>query len=326
MDFPKYPHIDPLYKLQQQILACEEVVCTEKIHGANFRVMSPSTARTRGDIVFGSRNNVVTADSGFYANKPVMWFLNRPEILDWMVGRFFGRDVVLFGEVYGSGIQRGVKYFNIDAMEFRAFDLMVDGRMLDYGEFADLTDEIDIRGAPLLYLGPPLLSKLNSLLECDSTVGKRNGVDTEGKPNIAEGYVVRPTKMTKDHHGQWLIAKHKSEGFAEEQKGRKGPISPRIPSDAQLLAERYVTRGRVLNAREKWMSSGGVVHDHMKDMQWLPEVVIADVKDDLMWLDVDESEALDAAYEQKAFNSAITKQTAVVYSGILKEQLKEAAE
>lgn len=317
-EFFRYPHIDALHK-QTIIFSCEEIVVHEKLHGANFRVMFPAGLASPNQIRFGSRNREVGLGGGFYGDRPIALWLNNPDLLTNIIGlvdKYYpDDDVIIYGEVFGPGIQKGVKYFAEDKIGFRAFDVRVGERFIDYDAFLCFCAAVNLAMVPQVYRGPPSTEKLNALLEVNSDEALRNGVVE--KTNIAEGVVIRPTKMFKDHHDQWVLAKHKSLGFAEGGQGKRGPVAPKASNPCLAVAEEYVTRGRLLNAVEKLTSSGIEVRNDMGDMQKLPGVVHGDI---LLDLDKDEYGHLD----EKGLKSAITRQCAIVYKGILNERLQAA--
>jgi hypothetical protein len=107
MIYHKYPSIVALNK-QPEIFSADEVVATEKIHGANFRVFIPAYTTSADEIRFGSRNQVFDKDNeGFYGGRPIKWFKDQPELLQQLTGICAVCNVIIFGEAYGAGIQKG---------------------------------------------------------------------------------------------------------------------------------------------------------------------------------------------------------------------------
>lgn len=328
-EFFKYPHIDGLHKVPE-IFSCEEIVATEKIHGTNFRVMFPAKTNDCKTVRFGSRNNEIGLGSGFYGDGPINWWL---KVLREHWGAFLeaischfedGHDVIIFGEWFGTGVHGGVSYYDGDAKDFLAFDVMVGGVLVDHDTFAAFCADVRLGAAPLVYRGKPSVDVLNALLEQNSIVAKVNGVTLE--KNIAEGVVIRPTKMKKNHHDQWIMAKHKSTGFAEDNKGKRGPVTAKAYAGPHLLlAERYVTRGRLLNALDRAKENGFIIiQNSMADMQVLPTIVFDDVY--LDFLSADDLTEEEKHTDHKALKSAVTRQTAIVYKALLNEQIGQAAE
>lgn len=321
--FKKYPHISNLHK-EQDILTCVEVVSCEKVHGTNFRVMIPGDG---GVPLFGSRNNIVGLGGGFFGDRPINWFLEveqghlltRVKRVEESAIRIYpGKDLIMFGEFFGSGVQNGVSYVTDQSTHFLAFDVMVDGTLIDFDEFVTFCLAADVPMVPVVYRGAPTLEALNSLLEQDSVVAKAHGV--EGR-NISEGVVIRPTKMILNRFGEYVMVKHKSLSFAEEMMGKKGPAPLKAYNPCLDIATRYVTRGRVLNALDKAKEQGLKIINDMHDMKVLPEVVYQDVCLAMSECD-DGSQTCFDMIDARALRSACTKVTGVVYSSLLRESLE----
>lgn len=318
MSFDKYSSIDNLYKVPD-IFTAEEVVCTEKIHGCNFRVQLEQVYPGDWKITYGSRNHEVALGSNFYGDKPVRWFT--PERLEELVHAAFfltkgnGAPVTIYGEIFGSSIQRGVRYLPQEhdgEVEFRAFDVKVEDTFLDYANFEAFCISSGLPKTPVVYRGPPLLEKLNACLEIGTFVGWLEGLD---EPlDIAEGVVIKPTREMKNSRGDRLIAKHKSEGFSERNPGKRPATQDRWPNLALAIAGQYVTRGRILNAIEK-CAEGGIIVTDMSAMKYLPSVVYNDVATDVVG---------DDAYpngDEKALRSAVVRQTGIELKKILNERM-----
>jgi RNA ligase (TIGR02306 family) len=97
--------------------------------------------------------------------------------------------VILYGEVYGQGVQ-SLHYGCNKKKGFRAFDVYVDGDFLDFHGFADLCDLHGVERVPVLYQGPFDLEKIKEISNGRSTV--------PGANNIREGVVVRPAVERRD--------------------------------------------------------------------------------------------------------------------------------
>lgn len=316
MSFDKYSSIDNLYK-RPDIFALEEVVCTEKLHGCNFRVHYEADSLKPS---FGSRNNEVKLGSGFYADRPVQWFLDRPLLLSAMQKAVYAlpgnHAVTIYGEIIGARIQKGVTYLPDEEITFRAFDVKVGDTYLDHNAFVAFCNLAMLDRVPVLYIGKPLLSVFDRYLEIDSYEALDNGVRVE--KNISEGIVIKSTKELRDVHDNRMMAKHKSQGFAEATHTPRPTKDPRWTNPCLLVAETYVTRGRVLNAIEKAESHslGHKVTD-MSAMKYLPAFVFNDVLRDYENEPGETASDLDA----KGLMSAITRQTGIVLKGILNERI-----
>jgi RNA ligase (TIGR02306 family) len=109
---------------------------------------------------------------------------------------------VLYGEVFGPGIQ--AYQYGQRAMSFRAFDLMVDDRYLDYDAFLALCGEHGVAVAPEIYRGPFSLAAIRKVSEGDSKVGGKEG---------REGVVVKPVRERYDPEIGRVILKYIGDSY-----------------------------------------------------------------------------------------------------------------
>ncbi len=94
---------------------------------------------------------------------------------------------ILYGEVYGPGIQPYT--YSQKSIAFRAFDLLVDGKFLDYAAFVACCQQHGVETVPLIYRGPFSLSAIKQLSDGASLVGGQQG---------REGVVVKPAQERQD--------------------------------------------------------------------------------------------------------------------------------
>jgi Rnl2 family RNA ligase len=310
--FRKYPEIVRLEK-RPEILSVRQVVATEKIHGTNFRVFFPAGMTSIAEVRFGGRNEELAEGDGFYGGRPVRWFKDRPALLQRMFDVLSSHgfsDVTVFGEAFGAGIQKGVRYASSDEILFRAFDVMVGDNFVTYDLFVTLCDQMQLPRVPEVWRGEPTLAALDALLEQGSTEAMNNGVVAER--NVAEGVVVRSNPLLRDVFGQWLIIKHKSEKFAEVAKERPSPSAGAEP--AQAFAETYVVEGRVTNALGRLRDRGVAVENDMADMRALVPEIIADL---LKEQSPEWQAAIAAGASDKQVRGAVTKTLGTVYRRML---------
>jgi RNA ligase (TIGR02306 family) len=96
-------------------------------------------------------------------------------------------QAVLYGEVFGSGIQSYT--YGQKTLAFRAFDLMIDGKFLDYADFVAWCEKYGIQTVPLVYRGPFTLATIKGFSDGASLVGGKHG---------REGVVVKPVQERQD--------------------------------------------------------------------------------------------------------------------------------
>ncbi|WP_310482225.1 RNA ligase family protein [Chamaesiphon sp. VAR_48_metabat_403] len=91
------------------------------------------------------------------------------------------KQAILYGEVYGQSIQ--AYSYGERKINFRAFDLMLEGKYVDYTTFKSLCDRHQVEQVPLVYEGAFSLDVIKSHSDGDSLVGGNHG---------REGVVVKP--------------------------------------------------------------------------------------------------------------------------------------
>ncbi len=165
------PHydIEGLRKHEKMFEPGEPVIITEKIHGSNGR-----WAYLNGQLFCGSRTRF-RVDSVW--NKMAAQY-NLEDILSAVPG------IVLYGEVYGSGIQDldyGLAKDEQRVLFFDVYDTR-SGLWWDYDRFHIFCKANDLPTAPELYRGPFDLAHAYKLAEGQSTIA----------PHVREGIVIKP--------------------------------------------------------------------------------------------------------------------------------------
>lgn len=179
----EYTDVENLRNFPDVLTDGEDVVVTEKLHGTNCRV-----ALIEGELMAGSmsvrrRRPERLADSLYW--QP----LALPGVENLL--RDFGqahRQVILFGEVFGSKIQ-SLNYGQVGTLGFRAFDLMRDGKYVDAADFEAACARFGVPTVPALYRGPYSLTGVKALSEGNTTLGA---------DHIREGVVVKPARERVD--------------------------------------------------------------------------------------------------------------------------------
>lgn len=185
--FPKYGGILNFHKEPTLIREGEHVTITEKIHGTNSRIGLVRNDFTSWCLMFGSNNKRRAFGQGSLYEKPFQMFPNLPKLL-----RSVGENqVVLFGEIFGAGIQ-DLNYGKTQA-SYRAFDLLVDGVYVTRQQLKEWCEELGVPVVPVLYEGPFSVDKAWELARGNTTI--------DGAAHIREGVVV----TTNDHRQLKLI-------------------------------------------------------------------------------------------------------------------------
>jgi len=203
--FPAYLEIENMRSYPDVIQDGEEVVATEKIHGTNCRVgfvvNDGQMVRMAGSK--GLRRKEPESDEAKRLN--TYWYPHTlPEVTALLADlRKTGYEqAVLYGEVYGRGIQAYT--YGQNTIAFRAFDLMVEGKFVDHDEFSALCRLHGVDVVPIVFRGAFSLATIKQLSEGDSLVG--GGL-------AREGVVVRPTVERQDVRIGRVILKYISDTY-----------------------------------------------------------------------------------------------------------------
>ena len=197
---PAYTEIGHLRRYHTLFWTGEEVVCHEKIHGANARYLM-----LKGKLHVGSHNRwVKQGDNPWWQiaeNTAFCQFLEHHP------------DLIFFGEVYGPQIQNLT--YGVKKPTFRLFDVFdtSNGMYYDYDKLRMLQDEAmrwGVDSAPVVYSGPFNFQKIEELAELDSLV-------CPGQ--LMEGLVVRPRRSRYVLELDRLILKIHSQRFLLQKNG-----------------------------------------------------------------------------------------------------------
>jgi len=252
-EFPKYGETANLHR-GQEVLE-HTVVVTEKLHGTNTRFVYLE----KHGLVVGSRNNTVYKDGMKSDNDGYNfsgWLLDRPEVVE-AAKKYAGH--VVYGELHGPGIQKGVTYSK--EKDFRVFEVRdPEGNFMDWADTVRISEDLGLRTVPVLLEGRVTVDDLDQLMDKNSQTAIDNGLEAED--NIAEGVVIKPLKATRDHRGNWLRVKYKSEKWAENAKApktrRADPELAALQARAKEFAVSVTTVGRVATVVDHITRDGNV--------------------------------------------------------------------
>jgi RNA ligase (TIGR02306 family) len=169
----------------------EEVVLTEKVHGANGRF-----AWHRDRLWCASRTRFPKDGPG-----EMWWTVAHALGLDEVLARFPG--LAVYGEVYGQ--VQDLKY-GIKGASLVVFDILdiAARRWFDVDEMHATAAEMGLPTVPVLYRGP-WSPGLASLAEGPTVLG--------GGAHVREGWVLRPVKERHDHRLGRVLLKRHGEGY-----------------------------------------------------------------------------------------------------------------
>lgn len=179
----------------------EEVVLTEKIHGANGRF-----AWHRDRLWCASRTQ-------FYKPGEGMW--QRVAEAEGLAAKLASvcPGIAIYGEVYGQ--VQDLRYGKAGA-NLVAFDALEIGtrRWLDYDEYRDLTERLGVLRVPELYRGP-WTSDLVKVAEGESVLAGANGAK-----HVREGWVLKPARDRVHPELGRVILKRHGEGYLTRKEAR----------------------------------------------------------------------------------------------------------
>ena len=220
----------------------KEVVATEKIHGTSVRIGAIDDVFRIGgrNQEFDFQTSNPSAGYGFMG-----WIHQQKDLAEKVrrVSKETGKDLIIYGEWHGNGIQKGIHYFPKENKDLRIFGARLNDEIQDWNMVANIANAIGIRTVPLLYRGVPDLAIFDQLRVGKSVVAEENGLIEEG--NFAEGIVISAIPMAKFGE-RWLIAKHKHPKFEERislQNEAKKPME--ISSLAVAFVEEFWTEQRL---------------------------------------------------------------------------------
>lgn len=219
--FPQYTGIENLRSYPEMFELGERVAIHEKLHGTNTRVGIICSTYT--DVVpqwvpmAGSHRLVRKPPVEGDARQSIYWFpwsISAVKALLAHIAESLScdspamRQVVLYGEVFGPGIQSYT--YGQSSLAFRAFDLMIDGQYVDVETFWALCDAYNVPTVPLVGVQPYSLDAIKEASEGVSLIGGRHG---------REGVVVRP--MQERNHAKIgrVIGKYLSDAYLFSKAG-----------------------------------------------------------------------------------------------------------
>jgi RNA ligase (TIGR02306 family) len=229
--FHHYTDIENYRNFPDLIAEGEEVLFTEKLHGKNCRVGLVLTPEAEGGWTFmagshGQRRKELDAKgrrSQFWEvlTEPVRALLRH--VAETAHAAWAGtvpNNVVLFGEIYGCGVQDMWYGLENGKFAFRAFDLSVNGKYVDFDVKAELFARFGVEAVPILYRGPFSKAQVEEHVSGPTTLC---AADKAGKFKGREGIVITPvrerTASVEDRLFDRVILKAISFDYLERKGG-----------------------------------------------------------------------------------------------------------
>ena len=205
----EYPKIQTVYKRDMEnkgktllegqwtqpefeYLANNQWLFTEKVDGTNIRIMVGPHS-----VTFGGRTDAAQIPAQLL-NRLNDVFLP----LTGMLCSMLGDDACLYGEGYGSKIQKGGGNYRPD-QDFVLFDIRVGDLWLGWHDVVDIARQLRIQAVPVI--GQGTLFEAITMARC--------GIRSSWGNFPAEGIVARPAVDLVTRRGQRIITKIKSKDF-----------------------------------------------------------------------------------------------------------------
>lgn len=187
--FHKYTDIENFYRYPNAIEEGAPVRMTEKIHGMNCRLGLVKYG-SDFELMAGSHNIRLKSPPPNTSKAPVFWECMTPDIIGLLEQESDGKhNVMLFGEVFGLGIQD--MDYGCSEPIFRVFDMSVNGKYVNFSDLLLACLRHDVPMVPLLYKGP-----FSRAVMEDCTDGPTYYGGVRSKFKGREGVVVTPLTET----------------------------------------------------------------------------------------------------------------------------------
>jgi RNA ligase (TIGR02306 family) len=205
--FVEYTEIENMRNFPDIFTQGESVVLTEKIHGTSSRVGS-----VEGELMGGSKavRRKRPTDDKFDAS--IYWYSLSLESVRTLVESLgtSARQVILFGEVYGSKIQ-SLHYGQKGTLGFRAFDLLVDGHYLNWPDFVATCHQFGVETVPVVATIPFDITEVKQRSEGKTLLLAQDA-------HMREGLVVRPQRERTHPKTGRVILKYVSDTYLFGEK------------------------------------------------------------------------------------------------------------
>jgi Rnl2 family RNA ligase len=255
--FRKYPsiensyrqkHIDFWFEKHPELISAEYVV-QEKIHGCNIQLIFDS----EGNISVGSRTQIIPKEDKTSLYGINAYLDNAPGDLVFLMKEmrsnavFNCRIIRLYGEFFGSNIQKGVDYGKEKKIIF--FDMSVDDILLSQFEMETFFLHQGLEKCR--FIVPQLCARVrgfNEAVEEANISIKRNSYITqvsensEQVVNLMEGCVLKPYYFSfVDINGDPFYVKIKNEEFKEKSRESKPESKPSLDPEINELKNMFST-------------------------------------------------------------------------------------
>ena len=276
--FKKYSSIENSYRQKhiEKVLSWYPEVANmkysirEKIDGSNLQLYFEPGAQMK----VGKRSKFLDEGENFFE----VWdtlnkYIEETSILQ-NIADTNGCTIRVFGEIYGQGVQKRVKYG--EEKYYAIFDIELDGALVTQEELETFCGDhkLDHLLVPLLGYADSLVEALQFNVDFDSKV---LGIEN----NPSEGVVIKPyDKEIVLGNGSRFILKKKSDAFSDKMSIKPG--SKKAEEASHVIQAKAVFQGYINENRIKDLFSK---HGELEDMSQFGQYIkltIEDAKEDFL--------------------------------------------
>lgn len=209
--FHRYTSIENYYRYPDMIPVGLPVRITEKIHGTNSRV---GLIKVDDEWQFMAGSHGVVRKRPDKGTNSIYWGPLEEESMLNMLSCLCDEqnDVVVFGEIYGPGIQDLDYGVSTGSRGYRVFDISINGRYCDWEFVRTACASHGVETVPLLYEGPFSKDLIEQLTHGPTTVGS-----PKGKFKGREGIVITPLTESLNANGGRMILKSVSADYLDRK-------------------------------------------------------------------------------------------------------------
>jgi Rnl2 family RNA ligase len=221
-----------------ELSTCKFIV-SEKLHGANAGIQF----RNDGTYSFQKRNSDLSLDSNFFNFQSL---LKDSEIVSFIEKmstycKLENCNWIFFGELYGDGVQKEVKYCSERKLKF--FDLYD----CDNEQWLTPEETLSFTGTDLYV---PIIGYFDGLVSALEVDTEFNTMLNPIEDNICEGVVIRPFAKNYIYMHDHLVVKKKNDKFKEKVKRQinkeKNPLTGKLLEYSDIACS-YVSANRLDN-------------------------------------------------------------------------------
>lgn len=210
--FHKYTEIENWRNYPNIFQDGDQVVITEKIHGSNCRI-GYCLDTNDGEWKMMAGSHKVRRKDGLYW-EPLKKY---PQLADMIMDIYDKNDrkpVVVFGEIYGDGVQDMSYGLTNGVKDFRIFDISVGGEYLSWPFMNGYCKSFNIPTVPTLYIGP-----YSEEVVREHTDGQAFDIKPDAKFKGREGCVIKGYIEKSDTYFGRYILKSVSADYLDRKGG-----------------------------------------------------------------------------------------------------------